>query len=159
MDKRPFKPEAHYILKGTHYLVLTPYVDGSRLVEDVRTGQQFSQHIQDLWKYWKEGDLQFVLQEANLQFEEQAVYLEAWLQRPYEVCFMPPLASMDETLTSYDNERQSMNEHCTVIHSNEQRQTGLSEVPESELTDDLHSYKPSIRGSVEQLFMILNKKE
>ena len=36
MDKRrPFKPEAHYILKGTHYLVLTPYVDGSCLVEDV----------------------------------------------------------------------------------------------------------------------------
>ena len=104
--------------------------------------------------------MQFVLQEVNLQFEEQAVYLlEAWLQRPLEVRFMPPLASMDETLTSYDNERQSMNEHCTVIHSEEQRQTGLSEVPESELTDDLHPYKPSIRGSAERLFMILNKKE
>jgi hypothetical protein len=62
-----FKPGACYELQGVAYEVCDVLSDGFIVVKNLVTQRVFSQHTQDLWHHWKEGDLCFALGENIAQ--------------------------------------------------------------------------------------------
>jgi putative transposase len=57
-----FKPGVCYKLQGAVYEVCDILSDGFTVVKNLVTQQVLSQHTQDLWHHWKEGDWRFALQ-------------------------------------------------------------------------------------------------